>query len=99
MRAEKIIANKKKTYWLNADSLAHFWDDDSEWVINETDKSMIFKCIKKWTYQDDDAPMLIKCRKDNKCNHCLKDHWDWTYTIYMYRDWQPLYFVPKQENA
>lgn len=86
---------KKIIYWLKADNLANFRDDDSERQIKETDKMRTFVCIKKWTDQDDDAPMIIKTKKDNRCKHCCKVRDDWDFTVYMYRDWQPLNFFKK----
>lgn len=85
----------KIIYSLESKSLRYFYDDNSERIIKETDKSRVFECIKKWTAQDDEAPMIIKTKKDNRCSHCVKVREDWSYTVYLNRDWQPLVFTPK----
>ena len=93
---EKDLSDKSvsqnREYKLSSDSIRYFYDDDSKRNIRETKKERIFTCIKRWTYKDEDAPMIIKTRLDNESNNCCKDRWDWTYTVYLNRDWQPLYF-------
>lgn len=81
-------------YGLEANSLALFFDEDSIWEKKETDKSIVFNCIKKGTHADDYCPTKIVTRKDNAHNNTIKDWWDNTYTVYLNMDWQPLYFYP-----
>jgi len=85
-------------YSLDARTLAYYYWDDSEWEIKETPKSRIFNCIKKWEWQDDYAPIKIVTRKDNECWNCCKVWDDWSFTIYLGRDWQPLIFEPINEK-
>ena len=89
--ADKSVSQNRE-YNLSSDSIRYFYDDDSKRNIRETKTMRIFTCIEKWEYQDDDAPMIIKTRLDNESNNCCKNRWDWTYTVYIDRDWQPLYF-------
>jgi hypothetical protein len=88
--------NKKIIYSLDARTLAYYYWDDSEWQIKETEKSRIFLCIKHWEWQDDYAPTKITTKKDNNYNNYCKVFDDWSFTVYLSRDWQPLIFEPKR---
>lgn len=67
-----------------------YWDDESLWSITEKWNTVTFQRLEPLL--DSNEPDKIVCKKDNKSPHCLKDWWDWTYTVYYNRDWQPLYF-------
>ena len=96
MSKKKLDIKHKKIYWLDCRSLSYYYWDDSEWIINETEKSMIFECIKKWEWQDDYAPIKIVTIKDNRHNNCCKVQDDWSFTVFLDRDWQPFVFEPKR---
>lgn len=46
-----------------------------KWEMKETEKTITFTQI-------DGNYEPFRCRKNNKCKHCLKDWEDGTYTVY-----------------
>ncbi len=84
----------KPTHKIDNWSLCYNYSDDWLWNIRKTEKSIIFTMISNWWWEEDedDAPSKIVCW--NKSKNWLEDREDWSYTVYVNKDWQPIYFYP-----
>ena len=96
----------KPTHKINNSSLCYNYSDDWLRNIQETEKTIIFNMISNWDYDESDncAPkkviyikpkLVLKGKREwlyKICKHMVEDNWDWSYTLYMDRDWQPIYF-------
>ncbi len=72
--------------------------DGGDWqVITDTDKTLILKRIRKEYFEGIDKDIL-RLKKDNNCEHCLKMWEDGTFTVYPYRNGKPYYFEPIERS-
>ena len=94
----------EQTHKIDNSSLRYDYSDDWLWNIKETDKRIVLTMISNWWMDYYDAPTKIiytkpvlqlkgkRIWKYKICKHMVEDNWDWSYTLYMDRDWQPIYF-------
>ena len=68
--------------------------DGGDWkILTNTPKTLILKRIREEFFKGIEENIL-RLKKDNKCQHCLKIFKDNTFTIYYYRNGTPFYFEP-----
>lgn len=84
----------KATHHIDNWSLRYNYSDEWLWNIKKTEKSIVFTMISNWCYDEDEDDAPSKITYNKRCKHAISDWEDWSYTLYMNWDWQPIHFYP-----